>query len=229
MPRLIIGAPVKDREWALQAWFEGIRASEGEYPVLALCSPSEDATEASLANLGVEVVQDPEPGRPLWEIDNHGWGTMTTYAYMARLRNQLIELMIERDAEYFFSLDTDIILPADAITALLAVMEASGADVIAPAVNMAIRAISWNTMNWDSMMPGSAIRTFVPQRAGPVDVVMAAMLLNRRAMERCRWAPHMQGEDVGFCINAVTQGISRWWCPEIRCTHLMNRSWLPVS
>jgi len=220
MANLIIGAPVKDRAWSLPAWHEGLRASG--CPIVCLLSRSEDDSRSVLEALGVEVVEDPEEGRPVQEIDGHVWNKgQSVFGYMARLRNRLLDLMIEREAQYFLSLDSDIVLPPNAIRDLLAVMERTGADVISPAVATCFDPVEWNTMNWGT--DGRAWRHYIPQVTGPVDVVMAAMLLNRRAMESCRWMSHPQGEDIGFCLLAEKRGISRWWVPEMACTHMMFR------
>jgi hypothetical protein len=205
-------------------WHEAICAQRGDHHVVTLYSASEDHTEAVLTELGVEVVTDDEPGRTVQHIEAHAWGIQHWYSYMARLRNQLLDLAAERDADYFFSVDSDIILEPRTTTALLQIMLHSGCHVISPAVNMSKgQFLAWNTMNWDSDIPGSALRVHYPDKAGPVDVVMAAMLLDRTAIEQCRWAVHAQGEDVGFCLDAQLKGISRWWVPEIVAQHLMIR------
>lgn len=216
---LIVGAPVKDRAWVLPEWHQGLSG----YPAVCLLSRSEDDSRSVLEDLGVEVVEDPEEGRPVHEIEGHVWNLgIAAFEYMARLRNRLLDLMIERGAEYFFSVDTDIVLPPNAIPDLLSIMEQTGADVISPAVCLCSDPVEWNTMNWGGY-EGAAWRDYIPQRTGTVDVIMAAMLLNRRAIESCRWAPHVQGEDVGFCALAEQLGISRWWVPEIACEHMMFR------
>ena len=214
--KLIVGAPVKDRAWVLPEWHEPLSG----YPIVCLLSRSEDDSRSILEDLGVEVIDDLEEGRPVPEIDGHIWNRGTpVFEYMARLRNRLLDVMIEREAEYFLSLDCDIVLPPNAITDLLLIMERTGADVISPAVALCFDPVEWNTMNWDRTY--TAWRHHIPMCTAPVDVVMAAMLLNRRAIESCRWMPNVQGEDIGFCLLAEQLGISRWWVPEIACTHIM--------
>ena len=197
--------------------------------VICLVSPSEDGTEALLGELGVEVIIDDAPGRHLAEIDGHLWGNPDRYLYMTRLRNRLLKVVLERDPDYFLSLDSDIILPLGALGQLIAYAKATGAHIVSPALNMAIGAQAWNTMNWKS---GShlftAARDYVPVGRSSVDVVMAAILMDRSALRVCHWRAHEQGEDVGFSVVAQENGILRWWLPDVICQHLMQRSWLPA-
>jgi hypothetical protein len=220
---LVVGCPCKDRAWVLPEWFDALYGQGIELEVICLVSASEDGTEAMLAEEGATVIMDDRPGRNTTEIDGHLWGSGATYQYMASLRNQLTDEAIARDADYFFSLDSDIILPPGGLKQLLD-YAADHPGVVSPAVNMTVGSTAWNTMDWtDKQFPTMAIRPQHEPRSGPADVIMAAMLLDRTGME-CLWQPHGQGEDVGFCIDAHLKQVPRWWFPEVRCQHLMRRS-----
>lgn len=150
------------------------------------------------------------------------WGVISKFEYMARLRNRLVEEAIKGDFDYFFSLDSDIVLPGGALIHLLHYSQ-SHPGVVAPSVNMAQgHGVVWNVMNWSNpIFPGLVNRELLPEK-GQADVIMAAMLLDRSALQ-CRWEAHMAGEDIGFCLQAEELGVKRWWYPEVRCQHLMNR------
>lgn len=225
--KILIACPIKDRAWAIPYWYAGIEANAlhpdfNEVTVAALVSPSEDRTEEALEALGVEILHDSEPGRPPHEIDGHMWGVIGKFEYMARLRNRLVDFAIQGDFDYLFSLDSDIVLPAHGLEQLL-YFSRTHPGVVAPSVNMAQgHGVVWNVMNWSNpVFPGLVNRETAPE-AGQADVVMAAMLLDRSALE-CRWEAHMAGEDIGFCLQAEELGVKRWWMPEIRCQHFMNR------
>ena len=219
---VLVACPIKDRAWAIPHWYQGLdeNADAANIHMLALLSPSEDNTEQVLKEYNIEVVYDDEPGRPVHEINDHQWGLISKFEYMARLRNRLVDIALEGDYDYFFSLDSDIVLPKYGLMKLLHYMK-THPGVCSPSVNMVQSGVAWNVMNWTN--PGVAFaanRTRIPQE-GRADIIMAAMLLDKKGLE-CRWAAHMAGEDVGFCLDAESQGIPRWWYPEVRCQHLMR-------
>ena len=113
--RIVVGCPLKDRSWALPRWLQAIANQGVELELVCLLSPSEDNTEEVLKQHPITLLYDERPGRSVLEIDTHAWGNLNgKYEYMASLRNQLIDYVIERDADFFFSLDSDIILPQNA-------------------------------------------------------------------------------------------------------------------
>jgi hypothetical protein len=224
---VVIGCPVKDRAWCLPYWFEAIDKQnetlhDVQGKIICILSASTDGTEEIMEHQGVEIIRDERPGRSINDIDGHCWGQPNTYAYMADMRNKLVRTAIELKADYFFSLDSDIILPDSGLATMLK-YAVDHHGVIAPAVNMAVGETSWNQMDWiDPYRPGLAIRNPRWPETGRSDVVMGAMLLDRAGME-VTWQSHSQGEDVGFCLDAEAKQIPRWWLPEVKCDHLMRR------
>lgn len=227
--KILIACPIKDRSWAVPHWYQGIEANfdiNVNIQVLALVTPGEDKTEDMLAAYNIEVIQDLEPGRTVHDINTHVWGPLPKFEYMASLRNRLVDEALARDVDYFFSLDSDIVLPTMGLARLLDYAR-THPGVVSPSVNMVPNGVAWNVMNWGNPhYPMAANRDklyphLMAQQAGRADVVMAAMLLDRSALA-CRWACHMAGEDIGFCLHAEELGIPRWWYPEVRCQHLMR-------
>jgi hypothetical protein len=218
--KLMVGMPIKERAWCLPEWFAALEAQDIEHEVVAIYSPSADETELVLIEHNATIIYDESLGRSLSNINAHCWGDLSTYHYMATMRNHLTRLALEREADYFFSLDSDIILPPNTLREMLKYAQGHP-GVIAPAVNMTINARALNVMKW-STTRGHAYRDGGEPPAGKVDVVMAAMLLDRTAME-CQWRSHPQGEDVGFCADALDKNVALWWLPHIQCQHLMVR------
>jgi hypothetical protein len=219
---VLIACPIASRAWAIPHWYQGIADNwdAADIHVAALLSPSVDDTREVLDAHGVEIIEDEEPPRPVHEINSHQWGVISKFEYMTRLRNRLVEFALEGDYDYFFSLDSDIVLPKYGLMKLLYYMR-THPGICSPSVNMVQDGVAWNVMNWSNpSFPMVANRTTIPQ-AGRADVIMAAMLLDRTGLE-CRWEAHMAGEDVGFCLDAESRGIHRWWYPDVRCQHLMR-------
>jgi len=221
--RLVIGCPVAERAWILSNWLQAIEEQNIECEIVCVYSTSHDETKQILTEWGVTILHDQLPPRPVHEIDNHSWGTFSKYEYMALLRNKLLAYCACTDTDYFFSLDSDILLPSHGLKTLLDYLQAHE-GVVAPAVNMAhFHNTAWNTMSFaDPYHPGMAERKTKWPKSGQVDVVMAAMLLDRKGME-ARWCAHTQGEDIGFSIDARYKKIPLWWLGEVRCDHVMRR------
>jgi hypothetical protein len=225
--KLIIGCPIKDRAWCLPEWFAATEGQpldgvEVEY-LFVLSTDTSDNTEAVLKEHTDNVLYDISPGRSQRDIDGHVWGAMHHYQYMCHLRNGLLREAADMGADYFFSLDSDIILPPEGLKRVLDYARLHR-GVTAPAVSMSWGQTAWNTMSWvDRNHPNMAERTLVPPVTGQRDVVMAAMLLDRSALDQCSWAPHQQGEDIGFCVQAWKLRVPLWWMAEVRCQHLMRR------
>jgi GT2 family glycosyltransferase len=219
---VLVACPTKDRAWAVPYWMQGINDNReaANIDVVALVSESEDATEQVLAAHNVTVIHDEEPGRPVHEINDHQWGLISKFEYMSRLRNQLVDYAIAGGYDYFFSLDSDIVLPKFGLMQLLHHMR-THPGICSPSVNMVQSGVAWNVMHWTNpQVPMAANRAKIPQ-PGRADIIMAAMLIDRDALS-VRWAAHMAGEDVGYCLDAESQGIPRWWFPDVRCQHLMR-------
>lgn len=226
----MIGCPIKDRAWVLPDWFAALDPQITElrehyhvkvHLVFAYTKSSDDTLAILEAHWPSAILVDSGTGRSLTNIKGHVWGADDTYQYMAILRNTLLAQARATRVDYFFSLDSDIIIPENALTGLLSYAE-THRGVIAPALNMAPRGLAWNTMQWkEPAHPGVAERREGAEQAGKADVVMAAMLLDRTAITQVLWQSHKQGEDVGFCLNAEEHNVDRWWVPEIKCEHRM--------
>jgi hypothetical protein len=224
--KVVIGAPVKDRAWVIPTWYRAIEEQEiddVDVSVICIVSPSSDNTKELLEERGGIVLfhdTDLKPGRSRRDIDGHIWGDMETYAYMSDLRNSLTWAARGLEADYFLSLDSDIILPKNGLATLLD-YAADHEGVVSPSVNMVARGTVWNQMSWvDNSRPSMAHRPIQEPMEGAADVVMACMLLDRSAMD-VNWKAHRQGEDIGFCIDAAAKGVKLWWLPTVRCSHYM--------
>ena len=218
--KLIVGFPCKDRAWILPQWFEAIESQGVECEVVCLYTHSVDDTELILKEHNATILYDDQPGRKLNEIDSHCWGVPATYEYMSILRNRLLDYAIDSGADYFFSLDSDIIIPPNTISQLL-LFSRNHAGIISPALNMSPGSKAWNTMQW-TQQHGIATRSIGDITNEQVDVVMAAMLLDQYGMQ-CRWKAHPQGEDVGFSLDAYEKQIPCWWLSNLVCEHRMRR------
>src|SRR5205807_1548405 len=89
-------------------------------------------------------------------VDKHAWSPETgEYTYMAYLRNRLVDAARVGGADYFFSLDTDILMHPRTIEYLLHSYSDVGGDAVSPLVDMQPvkeNGVAWNFMEWTPLV-----------------------------------------------------------------------------
>lgn len=237
MQKIIIGCPVWNAEWVLDYWLDAMELQKSdayELQTAFLISPSQDNTrEFLLKDDRVNwVIPGPESPRKLSDYIDHIWNE-PFYKHMAKVRNMLVSWCQKMNVAWFFSVDSDIILPPETLPALLKDAKEVNADVISPLVLMNPDGMSaddpaWNYMFWNKDLEGiSASRLNsnpVVEDVQQVDVLMAAMLLNRKA-QKCRWYSHTQGEDIGWSVDAYNNDLRLFVHKGIQAEHLVKRGW----
>lgn len=219
-----MGCPVLKRAWALPQWFKHIYASAyvlGESTDLAFAFVADerdtDTVEVMLSDsIGFEThvtwTQDDldveARGPKYWNHDR--------FHRMVELRNQLLALVRESEADYFLSLDSDIFIQPRLIANLIESSERFAA------VGGRTYMGSGTTLSSFMMMKGN-----VPQRGTdteavfPVDVIMAIKLMTPAAYAvDYEW--HGHGEDVGWCQAVKAKGLTLGWDGRLVNKHVMH-------
>lgn len=234
-PLVVFGCPIANRAWVLDKWWAAIgqqqaRHTDYRWKVVFVYTDSEDDTLGKMVQMAdwhddVEIIHAGESPRTLDDMNAHRW-PLEHITKMAEWRNMLLDYAIEQDAEYLFSVDSDIILPPGAFHRLAQLGTMCGWTATAPLVNMAghIDTFAYNYMDWvDGGVTAQATRSSLPVPEVPfrADVIMAAMLIHR-SLFGIRWAAHEQGEDIGWSWNAAQLGKRMYVDPTIICNHLMK-------
>lgn len=235
-PLVVFGCPVANRSWVIDKWWASIAAqtqcTDYRWKVVFVYTDSDDDTLGKLEQMqdwhDVRIIDAGESPRTRDDMNAHRW-PLAHIERMAEWRNMILDYAIEEDAEYLFSVDSDIILPPRAFGNLSHTLRSRvdyGYAACAPLVNMAshIDTFAYNYMSWvDGGVTAQATRSSVPTPTVtfPADVIMAAMLIHRSLFE-ARWAPHEQGEDIGWSWHATQLGKRMYVDPGIVCNHLMK-------
>lgn len=232
-PDIVFGCPIANRSWVIDRWWSAINGKQvvdQQWSTVFMYSPSEDDTLAKLCALegDVTILEAVEEIRTREEMDLHRWPE-THFEHMSRWRNALLDHCEKVGAEWFFSVDSDIILPpmtAQRLQAVLGRFSGMNYGAIAPAVNMAVHidAHAYNFMQWNPQSTDDAYRPTLPMPNEPftVGVIMGAMLIHRSAFH-VRWEAHPQGEDLGWSRDAQRKDVRLLLDPTIQCNHLMKR------
>lgn len=214
----------------MQDWIDAVRMQQldGEVDIVCLYTRSHDDTLEILQRNDVRVLESPLPSRSYNRMQSHNWSYSDhEYEFMASLRNDLRGTIANEAPDWFFSLDSDILLPTpDSLRELIETAQEHQANGIAPLVNMMQHPEAppaWNWMMLRDALTGADRAPMPSQDVFPVTVIMAAMLLDRRAM-MVPWANHPQGEDIGWSIRAKQADLLLLSDSRIVCEHRMRRT-----
>ena len=224
--RLIVGAPVANRDWCLPRWFECLAGQSRRPDGMAFIHGGErgDRTwrviERCAREHSFELDIQHDPAAPHPRHDD------ARFATLARLRNDL--LAVVRDgmrADLFLSLDTDILLQDPrTIERLGALIQAGRCDLAQPVVFLHPMApATWSpaelpgwAYNFAWLRDHPTLPTPTMDRPDPreipwgaritIDIPMACWLGNRDAMG-CEYAHHPSGEDVAFAVSLRERGV----------------------
>lgn len=217
---IIVGAPVCEREWILRDWFDGLSHQEDfppeEIEVVLNYGKSQDLTRMSIIYeqmLGrfrkvtlLEDNTDDHIGHRLW--------TLSRYATMTRLRNDLLAYVRQETPDFYLSCDTDMLLPPHTLRTLFEHLNTW--DGIAPLTFM-----TPHGEHFPNCMGLTGGRT-VPETTTEQHAVFGTVLMTERLYRGADYAPHAQGEDLGWARNVQNAGLRLALCPDVRIKHCMN-------
>lgn len=226
MLEMLFFAPVTQRAWILPTYFDHLRSLEGL-----------SRRNAGLIFLYGEPSSEPEDGtRKILEqeAEDGGWGyfqiltddqeehvskrrwNMARYEAMARMRNRLLDEVRDKRPNVAFSLDTDMLLPPDAILPLLDDMVDLDYDGIAPLTYMTPSGPAFpNAMD----LQGTK-RIAVQDETIQVPACFGAVMMGMD-LYQVDYAPHLQGEDLGWANNVHAAGLRLAICPRVKAKHVM--------
>jgi hypothetical protein len=240
---ILIAAPIYKREWVLPHWIEFIEKQD--YPkdkigFMFELGPDDDATHNILFDwqsrstqyrifdaqifMGLNHEAHPD-GLRIWDSEK--------YYNMVTLRNNLLEraTVIADEFDYYFSLDSDILLEdPQTLNKLVAYAEDKSHHVISPLMYMTPFDVGYpSAMTWVDYPGGRATRLIPADKKGEffqADIIMAAVFMQKEVFTKVRYAFHRQGEDLGFAAELDRHGFNSFAAWDIYCPHIMNMTML---
>lgn len=145
------------------------------------------------------------------------------YRSLAEVRNQLISRV--SDTDYFFSVDSDILVGKGSLRLLVE----SQKDIVAGVVR------NDYLVNSQAKYPWVRTNLLIKNKDGKlthylgyplnslfqVDVTGAIYLMTRDVYENIRYGYHEQGEDIYFCYEAASRGYEIWANTNVTPEHVM--------
>jgi len=237
--KLVIGCPIYKRSWIFPFW--------------AACM---ERQSISLSNIGFVFETSPNdietkdiilkwkslhPEIPLFEINDRSdiphfehekgsrqW-TMSKYHNMINLRNSLLKRVREIQPDYYFSLDSDILIKNPNTLELLMKHVDEGAD----AVNTLMFMTPFDTkfpsvMTWNNDENNRAHRadSYPLGSFFEADIIMAAKMMSKDTYKSVNYEFHIQGEDLGWCQAAKRAGKRLYCASYIYTPHIMHEEML---
>lgn len=243
MTNILIGAPIYDRAWILPEWMKAIERQNFPLENLGFIfnlGPDDDATHNILwdwhenhpefkvfdAQIQMKINHSAHPDESrIWSASQ--------YYNMVFLRNDLLERAsaLADNFDYYFSLDSDILLEnPETLNRLISYSEDKERAVISPLMYMTPFDTNFpSAMTWVDRPGGKAIRRLEEYKIGEifeVDIIMAAVFMQKDVFKNVRYQWHQQGEDLGFAASLAEENYKSFAAWDIYCPHIMHKRML---
>lgn len=234
--KLVIGCPIYKRDWILNRWIRAVISQSipvSDIGFIFECSPDDTNTTAML-----EAWKSYDKNIPLFDIHyrndiNHfehqqngrQW-TISRYENMVELRNSLLKKVREIQPDYYFSLDSDILIENPNTLELLIAHIKDGADAVSPLMFMTPIGNKYpSVMTWREDEPDKAKRLerYPIGTYFQADVIMAAKMMSKEVYNNIDYSIHPQGEDVGWSLNCYRKNYKLFSASYIYAPHIMNQ------
>jgi hypothetical protein len=233
--KLLIGCPMYKRSWILPHWIRCIVNQSLPIEDIGFVfevSPDDTETIQSLEAwkkydnripyFNIKIRKD----IPHFQHENNGrqW-TLSKYQNMVSLRNSLLTTVRDVSPEYYFSLDSDILLTNPNTLELLIAHIKSGADAVNPLMFMTPFGTMYpSVMTWREGMARKAFRQekYSLGTYFKSDVIMAAKMMNKKVYSNIDYSVHEQGEDVGWSWECKEAGYNLFCASYIYAPHIMS-------
>ena len=199
---VIIGCPVRHREWILWDWFE--------YAEKAAQVAGVDASYAFVVNpqdAGVIEVLESTPDSTILMVDEEDLPDVRVwnedrYEHMAFLRNSLLWEVRRRKPKFFLSLDSDILIHPECLANLIE----SSLQYDAVGGRTYMSAGRW-CPSFSYLFPNGGLNRLDVDDVRLVDVIMGIKLMTPKAYA-INYKSHDQGEDIGWSKNCRQNHVS---------------------
>jgi GT2 family glycosyltransferase len=224
--KVAIGSPIKNRGWILPEYLKAL--NNIEYPNKEYIFLENDSIDISPDILYRYNFNDDYIIKSIKTELNIGeerskYGA-NNYSHLADIRNKFLELFLETDAEYLFSIDSDVIVPSNILTELL--KYANDNTIIGVAIsNIPNKELDGKTPGNFMVINNGIIahcNNYPSSGIMEVDVIGACYLIPRKAIEDgIRYKSNAQGEDIPWCLQAKSKGYKLLVNFDLACKHKM--------
>ena len=222
---LTIGCPIYNREWSLPRWFQSVfdqQVSPKKIDLVFAYTEGDDNTLDLLEKYGQKF-------KSLTIIDcndlpKHPGRDGARFYTLVILRNRIFKQLRQQQPDYYFSWDSDILLPNDTLKGLLKDKK----DIVGPWIDLVP---PQGIPNCITLLPnGGSFRRrkpyslYYPQKGlYEVSTVFAVSLMQNEVFNKCSYKWHPGGEDYGFAEEVIEAGFHSWMDANYIGTHLYKK------
>lgn len=221
MASLLIGCPVRKREWILPAWFNCIQAACAEagvddYEYVFVVGVDDAKTIHAIganADRPFHLVEIEETVRD----DKREWN-VGRYSHMTFLRNMLLSKVRELSPQLFWSVDSDILVNVRSLKRSLEQLE----DFDAIGSKTYLTPTGTWAPNFANFNRHGGVWREDNEHCLPVDVLMAIKLMTPAAYNINYELDH-RGEDIGWSRACKAKGLRFRWDGSTVSKHVMEK------
>lgn len=231
--KLIIACPIYKRDWILPYWIRCILKQSVDISNIGFIfevSPDDKTTIGAL-----RVWKQLDKNIPLFDIversdiphfehQNNGrqW-TLSKYHNMINMRNSILSKVRDYQPDYYFSLDSDILIENPNTIELLIAHINDGADAVAPLMYMTPVGTNFpSVMSWKEDNKGFRDNSYPIGTYFQSDIIMAAKMMSKKTYMSIDYEFHQQGEDLGWSNNARKHNLKLFSASYIYAPHIMS-------
>lgn len=223
----LVGGPAADRSWILPHWYQHLTDSvlpeNVELDFIMTVHPDDEESLGTLEGLGLSAAV--RLSSLVGEDGDHRW-SKSRYHQMVALRNELLVEVRQESPDYFFSLDSDVLLHPQAISSILGAFEEhETAWAVGAKCYVSNHGVAHPNMGkWlhKNSIGGRYVRQNL-RRLTKVDILICCYMMNPNAY-RIDYVYHPQGEDLGWSIEVANAGGNLFWDGRYANKHVMTRS-----
>lgn len=217
---IVVGCPIFKRGWVLRHWFDAVEHAFSKAnlePIYVFVGDPRDSDSFGSVDQALDMYD--REVYISWVEENvdaptdRNWN-QHRYHRMVYIRNELLDLVRKIEPDYFFSVDSDILLHPDTLVNLLESTERF--DAVGGKTYMTPAGKQFPSYGY---MPG--LRRFDESSVFPVDVIMAIKLMNPETY-KVDYVYHDYGEDIGFSLSCLDKGLRLGWDGRVVSKHVMD-------
>ena len=218
----LVGNPHAGRNWILQKWRKHLIEACDKVNLDPFCiftvHPEDHETKGLLSTFPESrFIESKFTGGE----GNHKW-SQSRYHQMVDLRNELLEAVRPEEPDYFFSLDSDVLLHPKAVELLVYGMEEyPDAWAIAPKCYVSKHSTRHPNMGVWANKHKSMFRRYDYNDIVKVDILICCYLMRPEAYN-IDYVFDSRGEDLGWSKEVAKAGGSLYWDGRVANKHVMD-------
>lgn len=225
--RLMIGCPVRHRDWILDRWFDHVEVAippDTTVQYVFVGDPNSDNWTFKIIRIRAPEAKVVAVHETRIDTRQRDWSD-ERIEQMVTLRNFMLAEVRAYRPDLFLSLDSDILLHPDGITTLIDAVE-QGWDAVGGKCYLS-PGVTCPNYGMIGRERRRIHRTDATGGLFPVDILMAVKLMTSAAYN-VNYEAAASGEDEGWSRNCTAAGLKLAWDSRVTNKHVMTEDRLNV-